>query len=76
MGYNIKHTMPEVDTEEVAIFLTALEIESFKLFQKYHSLFTTLKEEGIFDIKFGKCIINIAYGEVQNVVKEEVVFKK
>lgn len=61
---------------DITIILTTEDAEKFKVFQKYYALFNMLIEKGVFNIQFGKCILNIAYGEVQNVVKEEVIYKK
>jgi len=62
--------------EEIAIFMSPTEAERFKLFQKYHKLFTELEKAQVLEIGFGKVTINIAFKEVQNIVKEEVVYKK
>lgn len=62
--------------ETIIVNLTPFEAESFKRFQKYHHLFSVLEETQALDIQFGKAIINFAFGEVQTVVKEEVVYKK
>lgn len=61
---------------EVTIILTTPEAMMFRDYQKYHDLFVILKEKGVFDIQFGKCTMNFAFGELQNVIKEEVVYKK
>ncbi len=58
------------------IYITEEEAKRFILFQKYYNLFKTLDEKNVFDIQFGKCTLNFAFGEVQNVIKEEVVYKK
>lgn len=60
----------------VTIFLTEDDARDFKLFQKYHDLFVHLDKNKVYDIKFGKCVLNFAFGELQNIVKEEVVFKR
>lgn len=60
----------------ITIFLSTEEAISFREFQKHRQLFNTLQSKGVFDIQFGKCTLNFAFGELQNVVKEEVIFKK
>jgi hypothetical protein len=62
--------------EKVKVFLTPEDIEKFKLFNKHYDLFTVMEQQGIFDIQFGKCTLNIAGGMLQNVVKESVVWRR
>lgn len=57
------------------LILTENEIEQFKLFQKNIVLFTIMEQQKVFEMQFGKCILNIAFGKLQNIVKEEVVFR-
>lgn len=52
------------------------EAQMFKDFQRYHWLFEKLENEGVFKLQFGKCTLNIAFGEIQNIVKENIVYKK
>ncbi len=61
---------------KVTIILTELDAEQFKLFQKYYDVFKAIDNTKALDIGFGKCILNFAFGELQNVVKEEVVYKR
>ncbi len=60
----------------ITILITPIEQEQFLLFQQYSDVFKTLHEKGIFSIGFGKATLNFAYGQLQNVIKEEVVYKK
>lgn len=62
--------------DTITIFLTPLEVEQFKEYQRHYELFNKLQEHKVLDIGFGKVIINIAYGQVQNIVKEECVWKR
>ncbi len=62
--------------QTVTVILSPTDAELFKQFQQYYPLFSKLNEHKIFDIQFGKCTLNIAWGEVQNIVKEEVVWKR
>lgn len=62
--------------ETVTIILNNEEAEKYKLFQKHYALFSTLQQKGVFDVQFGKCVLNIAFGQIQNIVKEEIVWKK
>lgn len=63
-----------IDT--VTVILNGVEASQFKDFQRHHELFKVLQDKGAFDVKFGKVTLNIAFGQVQNVVKEEVIFKR
>lgn len=62
--------------EQITIFLSPIEANAFIEFQKYRDIFTILEAQGIFDIQFGKCTLNFAHGVLQNVIREEVVWKK
>jgi 3'-phosphoadenosine 5'-phosphosulfate (PAPS) 3'-phosphatase len=68
--------MPPLEITYTTVDLTDADAKKFLLFQKYYDLFAILDAKKALDIGFGKVIINIAWGEVQNVVKEEVVYKK
>ena len=58
------------------VFMTDEDAKKFLLFQKYYLMFAKLDEVKALDIQFGKCILNFFNGEVQNVVKEEIVYRK
>lgn len=62
--------------DNVTIILTTPEAQMFKDFQQFHSTFALLIEKGVFDIQFGKAILNFQHGELQNIIKEEVVYRK
>lgn len=67
----------EISTQELTtIFLTPEDVDKFVQFQKHYDLFSIMNEKKVFDINFGKVIFNMAFGEIQNIVKEEVVWKK
>lgn len=65
-----------MEIEPIIVYLAPLEADRFKLFQKHHDLFEQLERTGALEVKFGKCILNFAFGELQNIVKEEIVYKK
>jgi hypothetical protein len=48
----------------------------FVAFQKHYDLFTIMQSAGVFNIGYGKAIINIAGNVVQNIVVEEVKWKR
>jgi hypothetical protein len=66
----------KIMSEDTTIILSPIEATQFIAFQKNYQLFSHLMASGCFDVQFGKVVINIAYGQVQNIVKEEVVWKK
>lgn len=35
-----------------------------------------LKQQGVFDIQYGKCTLNFGAGVLQTIVKEEIVYKR
>jgi len=50
----------------IIIYLTPAEAD----------VFTAIKQSNALDIKYGKVVLNFAGGILQNVVKEEMVFKR
>ena len=60
----------------INIELSNYEAEQFRLYQKYHDVFEQLDKNKVFGMEFGKVIISIAFSEIQNVVKEEMVFRR
>jgi len=61
---------------DTTVILTPTEAEQFIRFQKHHALFVIMEEAGAFDIGYGKVILNVAGGVVQNIVKEEIMWKR
>lgn len=61
---------------DVTIILTTPEAIMFRDFQQFHEAFAVMVKSGVFDIQFGKAVLNFQNGELQNVTKEEVVWKK
>lgn len=61
---------------ETAVYLTETDAKLFLDFQKHHKIFETLSTQGAFDVGYGKVIMNFAMNELQNVVIEEVVWRK
>lgn len=61
---------------EVLITLTTPEAIMFRDFQACHEAFATLVKAGVFDIKYGKAILNFAEGDLKNITIEEVKWKK
>lgn len=62
--------------EQIAVYMTDEEAKQFLLYQKYHDIFEKLTEVHAFDLQFGKITMNFAFGELQNIVREEMVYKR
>ncbi len=60
----------------IKIELDDYEAEMFKLYQKYHDIFEKLSQVHAFDIEFGRLEMNFAFGELQNIKKEDMVYRK
>ena len=58
------------------LILTNEEAEMFKHYMKYHDLFVTMEAVGAFNVQYGKVILNCAGGLVQNIVKEEIAWRR
>lgn len=65
-----------MNKDEVTIILTTPEAVLFRDFQQFHATFALLVQKGVFDIQFGKATLNFQNGELQNVTKEEIVWRK
>ncbi len=65
-----------IEVPQIPVFLSPVEAELFKKYQEHHWLFEELERSGAFNVQFGKVILNVAFGQVQNIVKEEVVYKR
>lgn len=61
---------------ETTITLSNEDAERFKSFQQHYDLFKMLEDKGAFTVQFGKVVLNIAFGEIQNCTKEEIVWKR
>lgn len=42
---------------------------------QYQEIFNKLIKSGAFNLEFGKVTLNFAFGELQNIVKEEMVWR-
>lgn len=62
--------------DTITVFLTPTDADNFKLFNEHYDLFQQLKANKVFEIGFGKCTLNFAFGQLQNIVREEVVYKR
>lgn len=71
LANTLKKTM-----DKIAIFIPDDEAKQFLLFQKHYELFAALEKSGALNIGYGNCVINFAGGVVQNISKNEVVYKR
>ncbi len=62
--------------ETVTLILANREADQFKLFQKHYAIFTEMLAKDVFDIGYGKVTLNFAHNELQNIVKEQIVWKR
>ena len=60
----------------INIELTEQDAKDFVLFRKYQTLFEQLDKDKTLDLQFGKITLNYAFGELQNIVKEAMVYKR
>lgn len=58
------------------IILTNEEAEMFKSYMKHHELFVTMELTGAFNVQYGKVILNFAGGLLQNIQRDEIVWKR
>ncbi len=59
--------------DQVTIYLTPIDVESFKLFQKHYIAFKMLDSVGAFNIKAGSVTINFDQeGQIKGIKKEEM----
>ena len=60
----------------VAVYLPDAEAQKFLEFKRYYEIFEAMSAAGVFDIKYGKAILNFQAGILQTITKEEVAFKR
>ena len=59
-------------TANVIVYLSPTDAELFKHFQKRYEIVDAMEKSGVFNIQFGKSILNFANGQLQNIVVEEI----
>ena len=62
--------------ELIPVYIPNEEATKFLLFQKHYELFELMEKIGALNVKYGKCVINFKDGVVENVTKEEIVYKR
>lgn len=60
----------------IPILVPDRDAKSFLVFMEHHDLFDALQEAGVFELQWGKAILNFGKGQVQNIVVEEVAWKR
>ena len=60
----------------ITVELNEKDAKDFVLFRKYQTLFEQLDKDKTLDLQFGKITLNYAFGELQNIVKEAMVYKR
>lgn len=58
------------------IILEENEAELFKKFMENYETFNKLEQAGVFEIGFGKGVLNFANNILQNIVVEEIKYKR
>lgn len=62
--------------EPITVILSTLEADQFKNFQKHYDIFTEMLAKDVFSIGYGKVTLNFAHNQLQNIVREEIVWKR
>lgn len=61
--------------EQVTIFLTPIDAELFKKFQKHHTLFKLLVERGVFDQANASVMLNFdEHGEISTIQRQDFLY--
>lgn len=61
---------------QTVIYLPDLEAQQFIVFQQRFAVFNLLEKGGVFNIQYGKAVLNFADGDLKTITKEEVIYKK
>lgn len=62
--------------EETTVILSKEDAQAFKDFMQFYDEFKIIQKAGTFNIGYGKSILNFAGGILQNVVIEEIKYKR
>lgn len=65
-----------IEPDETKIYLNPDDVELFKKFMQHYQTFKLLQDNGVFNVGYGKAILNFAGNVMQNIVIEEIVWKK
>ncbi len=59
----------------IAVYLTHMEAEKFKEFQKHHDTFVLLFDKGVFDIRNGSATLNFdAFGSLNTIQRSDILY--
>ena len=64
------------EPNKVLVEMDTQDAENFILFMQYKAQIDALIVAGVFNIKFGKAILNFSDGILQNIMTEMIVFKR
>lgn len=63
--------------QTVTIFLTPIDAELFKKFQKHHMMFKFLVEKGVFDQKNASIVLNFdEHGQIGGIDRHDNLYSK
>lgn len=65
-----------IEPDETKIYLNPDDVELFKKFMEHYQTFKILQDNKAFDIGYGKTILNFAGGILQNIEKDEIVWRR
>ena len=56
----------EIPTNNITVFLLP----------KDYSMFLLLKQQGVFDVQYGKVVLNYKAGMIETISKDEIIYKR
>ena len=56
----------EIPTKNITVFLLP----------KDYSMFLLLKQQGVFDVQYGKVVLNYKAGMIETISKDEIIYKR
>lgn len=64
-----------IEQPTVPVYMTAIDVELFKKFQKHHKLFKLLVERGVFDQKNANIMLNFdANGTLASIERHDFLY--
>lgn len=64
------------DMDKIPIFIPDEEAKKFLIFQEHYDIFVAMQAADAFSVGWGKVVLNFANYELQNVVREEVAWRR
>jgi len=62
--------------DKIPIYVLDAEAKQFLVFQEHYEVFSAMQEADALSVGWGKVTLNFAHGMLQNVVKEEVAWRR